>query len=235
MTITYPLTFPTAVGLVNSNLTLRASNSMSESPFSFVQQVYNWQGARWEIQGELPLMNRDTAEQYMSFFASLNGRFGTFLMYVPSARTVRTDYLDVQKNLTTISGNQLTTISGDHIVTSVSEPYCKAGTVGSKSLTISGLRASVNSILLAGDYFHIGSGATTRLYKILKTVNSNANGELTLDITPPLRRNIVFGEKIYLNNPLGLFRLNSNVTEYPSDMNNLFSISFSAVEAINGS
>jgi hypothetical protein len=234
MTITYPLTFPTTIGLTDSNLKMRTSVSVNESPFSFTQQVYNWQGERWEIDVVLPLMKRAVAEQYKSFLASLKGKFGTFLMYIPSSRENLGNYLDTSKQLLTISGDDITTISGVDIWTSVGEPYCISGLVGSKALTLSGMVASTPGALKAGDYFHIGTGSSTRLYKILKDVNSNSNGEATIDIFPALRRDIIHGEQIELEQPRGLFRLNSNVTEFPSDYNNLFSLSFSAVEAISG-
>lgn len=234
MTITYPLSFPTTIGLTDSNFKMRTSVSVNESPFSYTQQVYNWQGERWEVDVVLPLMKRAVAEEYKAFLASLKGKFGTFLMYVPSSRENLGNYLDTSKALLTISGSQLKTISSIDIWTSVGQPYCIAGLAGSKTLTLSGMVASATDVLKAGDYFHIGTGSSTRLYKVLKDVNSNSNGEATIDIFPALRRDIVHSEKIEIEQPRGLFRLNSNVTEFPSDYNNLFSISFSAIEAISG-
>jgi hypothetical protein len=234
MTITYPLIFPQTVGLTDSNLKMRTSVSVNESPFSFTQQVYNWGGERWEIDIVLPLMKRAVAEEYKSFLASLKGKFGTFLMYVPSSRENLGVYLDTSKELTTISGDNLETISGDHIWTSIGEPHCLIGAVGQKTLKIGGVVASSSNVFMAGDYFSIGTGGATRLYKILKNANSNSNGEVTIDIFPALRRNIIIGELIEIESPQGLFRLDSNVTEFPSDYNNLFSLSFSAIEAISG-
>lgn len=234
MTITYPLSFPETVGLTNSNLMMRTSIAMNESPFSFAQQTYNWSGERWEIEVALPLMKRAVAEQYKSFLASLKGRLGTFLIYVPSSRENRGNYLDTSKQLLTISGDPITTIGSVDIYTSIGEPYAISGNAGSKTIKLSGLIPSTSNAMVSGDYFHIGDGSSTRLHKILKDANSDSNGEITLDIFPALRRNIVFGETIELINPRGLFRLSSNVTEFASDYNNLFSISFSAIEAING-
>lgn len=235
MTITYPLLFPTTIGLTDSNFKMRTSVSMSESPFSLTQQIYNWQGERWEIDVALPLMKRAVAEEYKAFLASLKGKFGTFLIYVPSSRENLGSFLDTSKQLVTISGDNLSTIGGDEIWTSIGTPIAISGLAGSKTLTISNLPQSANNVLKAGDYFHLGNNSGTRLYKILKNVNSNSNGEATLDIFPSLRRDIVFGETLELTQPRGLFRLSSNVIEFPSDYNNLFSISFSAVEAISGS
>lgn len=235
MTITYPLTFPTTVGLVDSVLRMRTAVSMNQSPFSFVQQTYNWQGEIWEMDVTMPLMKRGVAEQYKSFLASLKGRLGTFLMYVPSSTAKQSDYLDTSKQITTIAGDHLTTISGDHLITAVaSQPYAISGSAGSKTVKLSGMAPSVTNALAQGDYFHFGSGSTTRLHKILNNASTNSNGEATIDIFPTLRRDIVFGEVVEFDNVYGLFRLASNVTEFSSDYNNLFSLSFSAVEAING-
>lgn len=234
MTITYPLLFPETIGLVDSNLKIRSNVSMNQSPFSFAQQVYRWQGERWELEFSLPLMKRAVAEQYKSFLASLNGKLGTFLMYIPSSRENLGNYNDASKQLQCINGDHLQTISGLQIWTSIGEPHCLLGTAGQKNLKIGGVVASTNNILLAGDYFNIGTGASTRLYKILKNVNSDSNGEATLDIFPALRRDIVFSELIELQNPKVLLRLDSNVSEFKSDYNNLFSLYFSAIEAVNG-
>jgi hypothetical protein len=208
---------------------------MNESPFSFVQQTYAWNGERWEIDVALPLMNRNTAETYKSFLAKLRGKVGTFTMYVPSSKTNRGDYLDTSKQLDTISGNFITTIAGDHIYTSVTTPYALSGNAGSKTLVISGIRQNVTNALIAGDYIQIGTGINTRLYKILNNANSNSDGNATVDIFPALRRTVTLGDVIVFDNPKGLFRLNSNITEFASDYNNTFNLSFSAVEAINGS
>jgi hypothetical protein len=234
VTITYPLSFPETIGLTDAVLRMKTAVSMNESQFSYIQQVYAWSGERWEVDVSLPLMTRDQAEEYKSFFAKLRGKYGTFTIYVPSCKTNRGDYQEVTKQLETISGDTLTTISGDNLYTSITTPYAYSGTAGSRTLVITGLKQSTTGALIAGDYIQIGTGSNTRLYKILNTVNSNSNGQATVDIFPALRKTVTDGDDIVFENPKGLFRLSSNVTEFVSDYNNLFSLSFSAVEAING-
>jgi len=42
-----PLAFP-SVGIQSINMRLRRTVAVSESPFTYSQQVYEHQGARWE-------------------------------------------------------------------------------------------------------------------------------------------------------------------------------------------
>lgn len=100
MAISYPLTMPSNVGM--ASIELRAVNavSVSSSPFTYKQQVQAFDGQRWEADVTLPPMNRDDAEAWVSFLMSLRGRLGTFLLYDPSARSLRGTADEV-----TISGN----------------------------------------------------------------------------------------------------------------------------------
>jgi len=89
MSISYPLTLPTNIGM--SSIELRAVNTtaVSVSPFTYKQQTYSYDGERWEADITLPPMNRDDAESWVSFLMSLRGKAGSFLLYDPSAKNIR--------------------------------------------------------------------------------------------------------------------------------------------------
>jgi len=89
MAISYPLSLPTNVGMASIELRARNTVAVSMSPFTYKQQTHSYDGQMWEADITLPPMNRDDAESWVSFLMSLKGRQGSFLLYDPSARSVR--------------------------------------------------------------------------------------------------------------------------------------------------
>ena len=89
MAISYPLSLPTNVGMASIELRARNTVAVSMSPFTYKQQTHSYDGQMWEADVTLPPMNRDDAESWVSLLMSLKGRAGTFLLYDPSARSVR--------------------------------------------------------------------------------------------------------------------------------------------------
>lgn len=65
-----PLSFP-SVGISNLNMRLKRSVAVSESPFSFDQQAYEHQGARWECEVTLPPLNYAEAKSVQAFIVGL--------------------------------------------------------------------------------------------------------------------------------------------------------------------
>lgn len=235
MAVTYPLDFPTTIGLTDSVLRARTSVARSQSPFSFAEQIYTWSGERWELELVLPVMTRAQSEEFYSFMAKLRGRHGTFTCFVPSASTARGGYLQTTTDfLTTEGGDTITTEGSDNITVEWGNIAVSGSAQTGRTLTVSGFEASANNVLLAGDYFQLGTGSNTRLYKVLNDVDSDASGSATLDIFPALRSSPADGDALILNNPKGLFRLDVNEFDMASDHRNVFSLSLSAIEAIDG-
>jgi hypothetical protein len=77
-----PLSFP-SVGITNLNMRLKRSVAVSESPFSFDQQAYEHQGARWECEVTLPPLSHQEAKAIQAFIVGLKGRSGTFTFGSP--------------------------------------------------------------------------------------------------------------------------------------------------------
>lgn len=82
MAISYPLAIPNHE-FASMTMRMVRAVGMSESPFTFEQQVYEHQGARWEAEVTLPPLTLDQARAWEAFFVSLKGRRGTFLMGNP--------------------------------------------------------------------------------------------------------------------------------------------------------
>ena len=87
MAITYPLSLPTTIGI--GEIELRANNvvGVSQSPFTYKQQVVQHQGQRWEASVSIPPVRKDLAEAWIAFLISLKGPVGTFYLGDPNMAT----------------------------------------------------------------------------------------------------------------------------------------------------
>lgn len=83
MSITYPLSTPTSIGIAEITLRARNAVAISESPFSFSQQIVRHAGQRWEADVSLPPVRKDLLAPWLSMLIALRGQFGTFLLGDP--------------------------------------------------------------------------------------------------------------------------------------------------------
>ena len=112
MAISYPLSLPTNVGMASIELRAKNTVAVSMSPFTYKQQTHSYDGQMWEADVTLPPMNRDDAESWVSFLMSLKGRAGTFLLYDPSARSVRGTATSI--NVTGVVGDDSLTVNSSN-------------------------------------------------------------------------------------------------------------------------
>jgi hypothetical protein len=210
MAITYPLSLPTTIGI--AEIELRANNvvGVSQSPFTYKQQVVQHQGQRWEASVSIPPVRKDLAEEWVAFLISLKGPVGTFYLGDPNMATPRG------------------TISAGALVTLASAASAGDETV---ALTKSGGPEKSN-VLLPGDYIQIGTDSSRTLHKVLNTVNWDANGAGTADIWPHIRGTVASGTSVVHQSTTGKFRLTSGLTSWSINNASIYGISFDAVEVI---
>ena len=84
MAISYPLNTPTNIGIANIAFTAENAVAISQSPFTYAQQVVSHPGQRWGASISLPPMKRQDAEYWVAFLLSLKGQAGTFLLGDPN-------------------------------------------------------------------------------------------------------------------------------------------------------
>ena len=209
MAITYPLSTPTNIGIANIIFSADNATAISQSPFTFAQQVVKHQGERWRASISLPPMKRVDAENWIAFLLTLRGQYGTFLLGDPNGTAPR--------------GSAATT-AGTPVVNGASQT--------GEDLNIDGLPTSVTGYLLAGDYIQLGSGPSSSLYKVLTQVNTNASGQATLTIWPSLTTAPADGDTITLNNTKSVFRLSSNTASWEINNISSYGITFDCVEAL---
>ena len=117
MALAYPLSTPTTIGI--ESIELRAVNAVavSQSPFTYKQQVISHGGQKWEASVTIPSVHRDKAAEWKALLVGLRGQVGTFLLGDP-------DYATPQG---TVSSCTLTGDAGDETVSVVMTGTLKAG------------------------------------------------------------------------------------------------------------
>lgn len=166
MAISYPLSLPSNIGM--ASIELRANNvvAVSQSPFTLKHTVHAYDGQAWEADITLPPMNRDDAEAWIAFLMSLKGRYGTFLLYDPAARSIRG----------TATSATITGSAGDDTVdctvatgkTLKAGDYIQLGT---------GSDATLHKVLV--DYTGTGSNADLEIWPKLRKNRSSVSATLT--------------------------------------------------------
>lgn len=205
MAITYPVSFPTTFGVSDFVIDLVRAVGVSESPFTFAQQVQEHQGEAWEIQATIKLLNRAQAEEYNAFLLKLHGRLGTFTMSIPGSETPRG--------------------------VATGTPLVKGASQTGNTLETDGWTIDTTGIVKAGDFMQLGSGVDTRLFKILDDANSDGSGNATLTIAPKIKTAPADNDTITITNAKGVFRLKSNTNPVTISAPNQHTISFGAREA----
>jgi hypothetical protein len=209
MAISYPLALPTASGI--AGVSLRAVNvvGISESPFTFKQQVVSHTGQRWEAEVSVAPMIRADAEEWVAFLVSLKGGLGTFLLGDPNAAAAR-----------------------GSASSSPGTPLVNGADQTGDSLTIDGAPNSATGYLKAGDYIQLGGGASATLHKVLKDVSSNASGQASLDIWPSIRTAPANDSTVVVGDCVGVFRLSSNSSDWSINTSQIYGVNFACKEAI---
>lgn len=205
--ISYPLTFPTNKKVGPCTMRARSIVASLPSVFTGETQVQKHQGQWWEFEAGLPPMKRADAEEWISFFLSLNGMQGTFLFGDPNGETAR----GIATGTPLVKGASQT---GDQLITD-------------------GWTPNVTGILKQGDYFSLGSGTSTRLHKVIEVdVNSDGSGDATLRIWPDLRSSPGDNDPLDITAPKGVFRLASNEMPYVLRAPDLYNITIAGIEAL---
>lgn len=206
MAISYPLALPSTQQFSRIVFSGTSIVSISRSSLTLVSQVQEHQGQLWQAGITLRPMKRSDAEQWIAFFLSLNGRLGTFLLYDPAGSEARGSL--------------------------VGAPAVDGGSQTGKELNTKGWTPSASGVLLAGDYFSLGTGVLTRLYKVLKDVNADGSGLATLDIWPRLRESPADSAVMTFSQAKGTFRVSENVTRWDVGTAQFYGLGFTAEEAL---
>ncbi len=202
MTISYPLTLPSAFSCRTFQLGPDHSDVVNESPFSKKQTIYSHTGERWSLSLQWPPLNTTYARQLQAFICALDGAVGTFYFGDP----------------------QMATPLGLNVGTPVVNG---AGQTG-KTLSTTGWTPSTTGVLKAGDYIQLG----TYLHIVLQDASSNGSGVAVLDIFPRLRVSPSNGSSVITTGAKGLFRLDPPNQSWGGAIGGNYDFSITAIEAL---
>jgi hypothetical protein len=240
MSITFPLDMPTdVIGI--SGIELRAENAVgvTQSPFTFRQQVFRFPGQRWTASVSIAPVNREFGEPWVAFLLALNGPAGTFLLGDPLGacpRGAAKDYQDaITGTLLLETGDSLLLEDGNTLLFEQAAILALqvdgADQTGQEINLRNGPVSAVN-YFLAGDYVQFGAGATATLHKVLLDASTDANGDVTVTLWPAPRSAPINGASVPVFNARGRFRLAGNQQAWTIANNLRYGVSFEAVEAI---
>jgi hypothetical protein len=206
--ISFPLDLPATRAPARIDWRREANVGSSESPFSFSPQTYVWSAERWLAMLTWGTMGQADADDVEAFLLALNGREGSFLLG---------DFLRTAPRGTWAGQSPL--VNG-------------ASQVG-RTLAIDGLTPTTTTGK-AGDWFQLGSGATSRLYRLTAPFTANGSGQATLDFWPGLRGSPADNAPLTLASTRGLFMLASNVSGWTQEDVRESGISLDCVEDLRG-
>lgn len=204
---TYPLSFPTTIGVSKSEFGLQRAVGFSQSPFTGSQQVFEHSMALWNAVINLPPMSRSQVAEYQTFFMQLHGRKGTFTMGDPDAKTPLGNAS--QTNLNVGSG----------------------ASIGALDVIVTGLTGNQQQALKKGDYIQFGSGADAKLHMVIADADANVGGQATVQIEPALKVAVTTSTTVTIRNTVGVWRMNTNELNWNSDNVSKYGFSFSCQEA----
>ena len=204
-TPSYPLTLPTVTGIKTQNFGLTRTISVSQSPFTKQEQVYQHEGEQWKATFTLPPMKKDSASIWLAFLMSLRGRRGTFKMGDQDRKTIQG------------------TATGTVLVNGAAQT--------GNAINLDGFTASRANVFLAGDYIQINS----YLYMVSANVTANGSGEATVYVEPSLRTGIEAinnDTTVVYSNTTTVMRLDNNELNWDTNNVSVYGISFACSEAL---
>ena len=186
--------------VVPAEITFRALESVaiSKSPFTHDQQIFDYNADILMASVVLPPMRRDLAEPWVAFLLRCRGMVNQFTLGDPNMVTPQGAWRDTD----TVSAT---------------------AAIGDREMTI-----ATTAGFKAGDYVQFGTGATTRLYKILE---DGGNGD-TVAVFPSVRGTLSSTAATAVESTVGRFRLAQNVTEWNISSLSRYGIQFECMEVL---
>jgi len=181
MSITYPIEFPSDKYVTEFTYYLIQAVGISESPYTFQQQTFEQQGSVWQIEITIETYSREEAEAYNTFLLKLNGLKGSFTIPILGAEEPRGS------------------AGGTPLVNGASQT--------GYDLNIDGCSVSTTNWLREGDWIQLGSGADSRLHKVMNDVDTNASGEATLTLMPKISEAPADNDPVIVTSAKGVFKL----------------------------
>jgi hypothetical protein len=154
---------------------------------------------------QMPPMKQSDFQQYYAFLVKQKGSFEDFTFEYPL------DNLGADKNETDILANGVQAI-------------------GDSTIAMDGFSISTDDVLKGGDL--IKFSGHDKVYMVTGDVNSNASGQATVSIEPPLQAALADNEAVTVNKPSFTVALVQDDVLYGTDAAGFFTLSFDVREVL---
>jgi len=154
---------------------------------------------------QLPPMNQSDFQEFYAFLVKQKGSFESFTFQYPLSN------LGADKN------NASVAVNGVH-------------TVGDSTIAMDGFTVSTDDVFKAGDL--IKFNGHDKVYMVTGDANSNASGQATISIEPPLQSALANDEDVDTNQPSFTVALMQDDVLYSTDASGFFSLGFDVREVL---
>lgn len=194
MAIVFPITLPSSPAVRVARLTPLSVVAASRSPFTLERQTQVHQGQQWQMALAWPTMDRAEAEPFLAALISLNGKEGSFLIGDPAASSPQGAAKDTPGT-----------------------PLVKGAAQTGDTINFDGAPIDTTDYLKAGDMVSLGSGASTRLHKVLEDASSDGAGDFTLTLWPKVVTAPADNAPLTVSGAQGVFELMENANPWDVD------------------
>lgn len=183
MPISEPITPPSSPKPRELRITPMTAVGVTRSPFTGKSHAYAYQAQQWMLSASWDALTRAQSALLEAFVLKCNGPQYRFLW----------GFIEQTAPQGTWAGT----------------PLVNGANQTGVDLNIDGLTPSVTGIIKANDVFQLGTGLTSRLYRVTDDVNSNGSGQATLPIWPAITADNKPADNaaIVTASPRGIFRL----------------------------
>lgn len=196
--------FPTGICITEVSITEANAVGSAVSPYTYRRETQDWGGEQWRMSLNFLPMSRAEASTLEAFISRLRGGVHSFRMGDPYRSLAR--------------GNAAGAVTA----------VVQSATPLSTTIDTSGWTASTTDQLLPNDLFQIEN----HLYKVLAAADSDASGNMTIEVWPRVRKAYTASTALTVSNARGLFTLASNSPTYERDRFERFETTLQCAEVL---
>lgn len=198
-------TLPTSPGPQQVNVTFASNSSVYVSPLTGATQVAGRSGGLWQIEYTLPPMNRRQAGEWFSLMTKLNGAATSVYLGPHNPRPV--DFYDTNAVFTDPQAPTLNLdfTGGEYALRWITTPtpLVNGASQTGTSLVTDGW--SEGDGLNPGDYISFENGTFRELHIVTAESFANSSGQMTISISPAIRRSPANNAAVTVVNCTGEF------------------------------
>lgn len=196
--------FPTTKNPTVFNFASNRPNSTTYT-LSGKRSVKQFAAQYFSFSVQMPPMQQSDFQAFHAFLVKQKGSFDTFTFQYPL------------NNLGADKNNASVVVNGVHAI-------------GDSTIAMDGFTVSTNDVFKAGDL--VKFNGHNKVYMVTGDANSNASGQATISIEPPLQAALANNEDVDTNQPSFTVALVQDDLLYATDASGFFSLSFDVREVL---